>query len=264
MIFTVVPMLAPMLGSLIVAAFGWRASFGVVAIFGVINILAIGTALYETHRPGAKKQLLIQLRDSLREFVSHRQSLFGTSLVVLSAVGYMSMISGSAALILSIYGYPVEYFGIIFALQGAGLLLGSSLNRRLLIRFSSIQMLGVGAVLTLVASLNALAIVWLGEADFWWAWGSSCVFMLGSAFIMTNGTSLALDPVPRSAGVGSSIVGTIQGLCSAMSALIAGAIYDGTVARSVVILGIAGVAIAALYFSRRLLLGGQPLYGQEG
>jgi hypothetical protein len=88
--------------------------------------------------------------------------------------------------------------------------------------------------------------------------------MLGSAFIMTNGTSLALDPVPRSAGVGSSIVGTIQGLCSAMSALIAGAIYDGTVARSVVILGIAGVAIAALYFSRRLLLGGQPLYGQEG
>jgi len=259
MIFTIVPMLAPMVGSLVVATLGWRASFGTVAAFGLLAMYAVNRTMYETHVPVVTQGALRQRGYSLREFVTQRQSLYGAALVVLAAVGYMSMISGSAALILEIYGFPVASFGFIFALQGAGLLVGSSLNRRLLLRYSAMQMLAVGATLTAAASVQMLIIMWLGDAGFWWVWGNSCLFMTGSAFIMTNGTAIALDPVPRTAGVGSSVIGTVQGLASATSAVTAGALYDGSVSMSIVILGLAGIAIAAIFLSRRLILGNRPV-----
>jgi DHA1 family bicyclomycin/chloramphenicol resistance-like MFS transporter len=263
MIFTIVPMLAPVVGSLVVATLGWRASFGTVAAFGLLAMYAVNRTMYETHVPVVTQGALRQLGYSLREFITQRQSLYGAALVVLAAVGYMSMISGSAALILEIYGFPVATFGFIFALQGAGLLIGSSLNRRLLLRYSAMQMLAVGATLTAAASVQMLIIMWLGDASFWWVWGNSCLFMTGSAFIMTNGTAIALDPVPRTAGVGSSVIGTLQGLASATSAVVAGALYDGSVSMSIVILGLAGIVIAAIFLSRRLILGNRPVTAHD-
>jgi DHA1 family bicyclomycin/chloramphenicol resistance-like MFS transporter len=260
MIFTIAPMLAPMFGSLLVTTLGWRSSFAAVTVFGLLTVYAIHRSLHETHVPSGKQKIVHQLWQSLREFFSHRQSILGLLMVLLAAVGYMSMISGSAALIIEIYAFPVKYFGFIFALQGAGLLLGSSLNRRLLLRFSSMQMLGVGATLTCIASLQMLLIAWLGQAGFWWVWANACLYMFGSSFIMTNGAVLALDPVPRIAGVASSIIGTIQGVAAATSAIVAGVIYDGTPGKSVVILGFAGVAVAATYLSRKVILGGQDLF----
>lgn len=247
MIFTVAPMLAPMFGSLLVATLGWRAPFAAVAVLGIATILLVNRALTETHAPSPQPGIVRQLGYSLREFASHRLSLLAALTVMLAAAGYMSMISGSAALIIEIYGFPTASFGFVFALQGAGLLIGSSLNRRLLLRFTSHRLLGLGASLACVAALQMLVIAWLGEASFWWVWGNACLFMFGSAFIMTNGTAIALDPVPRIAGVGSSLIGTIQGLASSASAMLASAIYDGTLAGSVVILGGAGVALAVVY-----------------
>ena len=253
MIFTVAPLLAPMFGSLLVTTLGWRSPFAAIAILGMAAIMLLNRALFETHTPSPQPGIARQLLASLREFASHRLSVLGALMVMLAAAGYMSMISGSAALIIEIYGFPTGYFGFVFAFQGAGLLLGSSLNRRLLLRFSSLELLGAGAALTFAAALQMLLIAWLGEAPFWWVWANACLFMFGSAFIMTNGTAIALDPVPRIAGVGSSVIGTIQGLASSASAMLASAMYDGTVAGSVLILGGAGVALATVYTAMAML-----------
>ena len=40
---------------------------------------------------------------------------------------------------------------------------------------------------------------------------------------------LALDPLPRIAGVASSIIGTLQNVVGAAGALVGAVIYDGTV-----------------------------------
>jgi len=247
MIFTVAPMLAPMFGSLLVTTLGWRSSFAAVAVLGLAAILLLQRALFETHTPSPQPGIFRQLAASLREFASHRMSLLGALMVMLAAAGYMSMISGSAALIIEIYRFPTGYFGFVFALQGAGLLIGSSLNRRLLLRYSSLRLLGLGAALASAAAVQMLLIAWLGTAPFWWVWANACLFMFGSAFIMTNGTAIALDPVPRIAGVGSSLIGTFQGLAASASAMLASALYDGSVVGSILILGGAGIALVLVY-----------------
>jgi DHA1 family bicyclomycin/chloramphenicol resistance-like MFS transporter len=255
MIFTAAPMLAPMAGALLVTTLGWRAPFIVIALFGAVMLFSVSSTLRETHIPvRGEHHLLRQLVMSAREFFSHRESVLGVLLVLLPAAGFMSLITASPALVIQIYGFPVKLFGFIFATAGVSILLGSTLNRRLLLRFTTMQMIGAGSTIVGVAALQMLIIAWLGEAPFAWLWATVCLYMFGVAFVLANATGLALDPVPKIAGVAASVIGTIQNLAASAGSIASGMIYDGTVRNVVVLMGVFGVATSLTFLGRNLIL----------
>jgi DHA1 family bicyclomycin/chloramphenicol resistance-like MFS transporter len=255
MIFTAAPMLAPMAGALLVTTLGWRAPFIVIALFGAVMLFSVSSTLRETHIPvRGEHHLLRQLVMSAREFFSHRESVLGVLLVLLPAAGFMSLITASPALVIQIYGFPVKLFGFIFATAGLSILLGSTLNRRLLLRFTTMQMIGAGSAVIGIAAVQMLAIAWLGEAPFAWLWANVCLYMFGVALVLANATGLALDPVPKIAGVAASIIGTIQNLAASAGSIASGMIYDGTVRNVVVLMGVFGVATTLTFLGRNLIL----------
>ncbi len=264
MIFTATPMLAPIIGSYLTSLYGWRANYIAMALFGFLMILCINTVLRETHTPTREHHIARQLVLNLREFFSHRQSVFGSLLVMLAAVGFISMITTSSALIIDIFGVPVQYFGFVFAITGIGILIGSTLNRILLRRHSTLQMTGVGAAVTGIAAIQLFTIAWLGQAPLWWIWGNAVLFMFGMGFLLPNATSLALDPVPGIAGTASSLVTALQNLAGSIGSFAAALIYDGSVSRIVIILGLSGASTAIVFFVfRKAILGGRPLHVTE-
>ena len=264
MIFTATPMLAPIIGSYLTSLYGWRANYIAMALFGFILLLCIGTVLRETHTPTRELHIVHQLTLNLREFFSHRQSVFGTLLVMLAAVGFISMITTSAALIIDIFGVPVQYFGFVFAISGIGILIGSTLNRNLLRRHSTLQLTGVGAAITGIAAVQLFAIAWLDQGPLWWIWGNAVLFMFGMGFLLPNATSIALDPVPEIAGTASSLVTALQNLAGSIGSFAAALIYDGSISRVVIILGISGASTAIVFFVfRKAILGDRPLHVAE-
>ncbi len=262
MIFTAAPMLAPILGAYLTDYFGWRMPFVAVAIFGALMLLGVTTALRETHPPVRKHNIGRQLLFSAREFMSHRQCILGLLLVLLPTAGFLSLISGSSALTIEIYGMSVRAFGFIFAGAGLSILIASSINRRLLLHFSLMQIIGLGAALIFVSSVQLLLIAWLNDANIWWLWGNVYLFFFASGFILSNATALSLDPVPKIAGVASSLIGATQNVASASSAIAASVIYDGSVRNVVIILGTLGLATSILFAGRRLVMGDAPLYSE--
>lgn len=261
MIFTAVPMLAPIIGSYLTSLYGWRMPYIAMAVFGGLMLLCIALVLEETHSPAREHHIARHLQMNLREFFSHRQSIFGTILVMLAAAGFISMITTSAALIIDIFGIPVEYFGYIFAFGGIGMLAGSSMNRMYLHHYSTLRMAGAGAAVMGIASLQLLLIAWLGAAPLWWIWGCSCLYMVGVGFLLPNATALALDPLPKIAGTASSIVTALQNLGGSLGSFAAALIYDGSITRIVIILGISGAGTAVVFFLlRRAILGKEPLH----
>ena len=255
MIFTAAPMLAPLIGSFLVTAWGWRSSFLAIAVFGFLMFYSLHSVLRETHVPVVEHHILRQLWMSLREFFSHRQSVLGLLLTLLPAAGFMSLITGSSALVIEIYAYPVQAFGFIFALAGLSILGGSTLNRRLLLRFTSMQGIGIGVTLMGIASVQLLFITWLDGAAFWWLWGNVCLFLFSTGFVLPNATALALDPVPRIAGVAASIIGTVQNLAGASSAIASGMLYDGSVRNLTFFMGFFGIATGVVFLLRRFVAG---------
>ena len=66
--------------------------------------------------------------------------------------------------------------------------------------------------------------------------------------------------MPRIAGVASSIIGTLQNLVGATSALAGALIYNGTVRNSVVIIGLSGAAIVVVFLLKPFIAPGPFLH----
>ena len=260
MIFTVAPVVAPSIGALLVAAWGWRAPFIVIALCGGVIMFGIRANIPETHVPNVGEHAVRQLRSSFREFFSHRQSIFALLLIVLPPAGFMSIIAVSAALTVEIYEYSIQEYGLIFACAGISILIGSTMNRWLVLRFDQLQLIGLGVGLIFAASAQLAVIAWLGTAPFWWLWSCVCLFMFTIAILMSNATVMALDPLPRIAGVASSILGTLQNIMAATGALVGASIYDGTVRNAVIIMATVGLITTCIFLLRPLLAPGDLVH----
>ena len=260
MIFTAAPVLAPTVGALLVAQWGWRAPFIVIASMGVLIIFAIRANLVETHTPDVNEHPGRQLASSFRDFFSHRQSIFGLLMIVMLPAGFMSIIAVSAAMTVEIYGFTIRQYGFIFACAGISIMTGAAANRWLVTRFDQLQLIGLGAAIAALASSQLAVIAWMDAGPFWWVWSCVCLYMFTVPILMANAMVVALDPLPRIAGVASSIIGTIQNAVGAGGALVAASIYNGTVRNTVLLIAAAGLAVAVVFLFRPLIAPGDLVH----
>jgi DHA1 family bicyclomycin/chloramphenicol resistance-like MFS transporter len=256
MIFTVAPVVAPSFGALLVGYWGWRAPFVAIAMCGFALLIGIRNNLVETHHASASGHPLRQLQSSMIEFFSHRQSIFGLLLIIVPPAGFMSVIAVSAALVVEIYGYSVQAYGLIFACAGLSVLSGSFINRFLVTRFDLVPLCGTGVTLMAISAVQLVFIAWADAAAFIWLWGSICIFFFAVPIVLSNAMVLALDPLPRIAGVASSIIGTIQNVFGALGALVGATIYNGTVRNSILIIAIAAIVVTCIFLLRPLICAG--------
>ena len=263
MIFTAAPVIAPTFGALLVAQWGWRAPFIAIATCAWLMIVAIRGNLVETHKPTVSEHPLRQLVSSFREFFSHRQSVFGLLLLILLPAGFMSVIAVSAALAVEIYGYSVTAYGLIFACAGLSILVGSVINRVLVMRFDPLQLIRLGIALIFASGVQLAVIAWSNSAPFWWVWSAVCLYMFAIPILMSNAIVVALDPLPKIAGVASSIIGTLQNLAGASGALLAAVIYDGSVRKTIVIMASVGLINTSIFLLRPLIAPGPFVHHPE-
>ncbi len=253
MIFTAAPVIAPTIGALLVSQWDWRAPFTLIIGMAVLIMIMIRLFLYETYPRQQNVHPVRQLRQSFAEFFSHRQSIFGLLLIVVPPAGFLSVIAVSAALVVEIYGFSVTQFGLIFATLGLSILVGAAINRQLVQRFDVMQVLRIGIILYGISGTSLLLCAWNNEAPFLVVWPSIALFMFTVAIVMPNATVLALDPLPKIAGVASSIIGTLQNITGATGALVAATIYDGSVRNSIIIIGAVGVTSVLIFLARPLI-----------
>ncbi|NIA27643.1 MAG: Bcr/CflA family efflux MFS transporter [Desulfobulbaceae bacterium] len=256
MIFTAAPVIAPSIGALLVTQWGWRAPFILICACGLAILFAIRNNLVETHTPTAGQHPVRQLISSFTEFFSHRQSIFGLLLIILPPAGFMSIITVSAALVVEIYGFSVQAYGLVFATAGLSILTGAAINRILVARFDMMQLITFGTALIAICGIQLLVIAWLDDAPLWWLWTNICIFMFTVAILMPNSVIVALDPLPRIAGVASSIIGTLQNIFGASGAIVGALIYDGSVRNSVVIIAAVSAVTVTVFLLKPLIAPG--------
>ncbi len=246
-VLTFIPMLAPIFGSYLVGEFEWRATFIAITVIGLILLLSVKKELDETHAVNKSINLKEQLKTGIKEFFKHKVSIFGMLLVVVSITGYMSLITGSSVLMIEIYKLPAGWFGPIFALTGLSVLVGSFINKSLLKKLKIIQVMMIGIFFIGLGASILLTIAYLNEARFSILWGGVCIYMFGTAFVISNSTALALDPLSKTAGISASIIGTIQNLCSAIGSVITGLFYNGTINNMVFLMGVLGLFVVIIF-----------------
>lgn len=228
MFYTLGPMISPIVGGLLVDAFGWRSTFAFAILVGALVTAGAYFVIYET-RPKtvsvnsayAVLQGYRQLFSSLRFTAFVLQSGFSTG-------AFITIASGSSVLMKELLDRPAAEFGAYFVLFPAGFLCGNFIATRLSRRVATKYIVLAGAVLLTSAIAIQSSLLISGHVT------PLTIFVPGFFITLSQGISLpftqsgAIETMPRLAGTAAGVGVFCQNFCGAFFAQLFGLLSDGT------------------------------------
>lgn len=223
MIYSLSPILAPVLGGYIQHYVGWQANFIFMAIFTLLLLLSVYFFIPETNKnlnPQALnlKKLLINYLYMFRspKFLGYIGALtlaFGV-MVTFNVVGPFLM--------QNVLRVPVITYGQLLLLVGASYFLGTVCNSQLLRFFNVSVLIAMGLLLMLFSSVGLIFSGWLDWFSVFSIMLFTCVTIFSAGFVFPNSFAKALEVFPESLGSASAIIGS-SGLIgtSIISAIVA-------------------------------------------
>jgi len=205
------PLLAPTVGGLIVAVWGWRAVFA--ALFAIVGIVTALCWLLLPEGHQADRDISLKLKPILAEYASiARHPCFATYAFAgaFSFSGLFVYVAGSPIVFMDNFHLGAGAYSSIFALLSVGFIGASQLNILLLKRFSSETLFGTVLAVQVVATLIFVAGSWAG----WYGLEATVAlfFVTLSCVGVTypNAASIALMPFGRNAGSAAALLGFVQ------------------------------------------------------
>ena len=250
MIFTLVPAVAPLAASGIIAAWGWRAIFAAFILFAILAVVWMMLRQPETLPRAARRPLAVApLLGALREVMTNRTVVMAIAVQTLCFGCLFGTLSSTQQIFDQTFGradsFPI-WFAVIALLSSSA----SMINAALVVRLGMRAM--IATTLRCQVGLSALfATLWvtgaLPEAVMFPAyilWTTSVFMMAG--LVLGNLNAIALEPLGHIAGMAASVSGALATVLAVLIAAPLGLAFDGTplpLALGVCLLSAAGAAL---------------------
>jgi DHA1 family bicyclomycin/chloramphenicol resistance-like MFS transporter len=247
------PILAPMLGGLLVNLYGWQSIFIGLTLFSALAATAVALWLPESlpdHVPrqplsGALRQYGRLLTDSV--FLGH--ALTGG----IAIAGMFAYIAGSPFVFIKLYGVPAEHFGWLFGTNAAGFILVAQINARLLSRRGPAFLLARAVWVYWIAGLGLLAVSALQPERLWPLLIPLFICVASLGCILPNASACAMNGQGARAGSASAMLGCLQFSVAAGAAALVAALHDGTAVPMAMVISLCGLlVVGAAMLTRRL------------
>ena len=246
----VAPVIAPLIGTAVIAAAPWQAVFLVLALFGLICLVCVNVGLPETRMRElrAVSNPLAALHTYGHLLVSRRFVAY-VAVLALAIGGFFAYIAGSSFAFISVHGLsPAAYSGI-FALNSLGLMAGAQIGPRLMGRYRPETIVRT-ALLVYAASAVGLAVLELsGGANLFAFSALLFVVIAAMAFTLPLCSTMALEAYGAISGTASALMGALQFGSGTIASLAVGLLADGTTIPMVTIIAICGVTACVIAFA---------------
>ena len=154
------PILAPQIGSWILAFTSWRGVFVVLAIFGVLLLLSAWWRVPETLPPDRRLTGSVASTLGTMGMLTSDRVFLGYVLACgLAAGATFAYIAGSSFVLENIYGLSALTYGLVFAMNACGLIIGAQVSGQLTVRFGASRLLTFGLVTMVVGGALLFAVV---------------------------------------------------------------------------------------------------------
>lgn len=245
------PVIAPLIGSALLAVMPWRGIFVVLAIYGAVMLVCaiflIPETLPKARRGGQGGATMLQRYKSV-----FSDRIFVGVLIIggMTFSGLFSYLSASSFLFQQSYGFDATGYGILFAVNSLGLVMGVQIAARLATRYGPQWVL---AFSTSVLLVSATAIVVFDALGFG-LWGTVIplfLFLTACGFTFPCTQVLALDRHGKAAGTAASILGAVNfGVAGMISPIVGWISHDVITATTmaVVMAGCGVIGVLALWF----------------
>jgi DHA1 family bicyclomycin/chloramphenicol resistance-like MFS transporter len=229
LIMGLAPILAPILGSGLLAFGGWALNFWFMTAFGVAIGLAAVLRLRESRSEATAIQASRENPFQSYAAVLRNPRLIGYALCgALNGATLFTYIASSPGLIMGTYGYSSAVYPWIFGLNALGVIGAGQVNRMILRWFTPDQVLLRASV---VASVFGVALTLAAVSGIGGQWTAlPLLFLLLSSYGFMQGNTMAgaLNVDPTRAGAISALMGTLSFATGAAAASMAAVFHDGT------------------------------------
>lgn len=240
------PVLAPMAGSALLLAGGWRVMFWTIAVLGAAMGLIAFWRLKETRSAETAAQAANEhpLRTYWMLLREPRLTAYGFA-SGMNGLMVFAYISSSPELVITTYGVPATLFGFVFGVNALGMVTAAQVNRAFLRRGSPEQVLAVASPVAVAVALLLTLVAVTGLGGMYGFLALLFCVIASYGLIQGNVIASALNFDPRRAGAISSLMGGISFTCGAAGAVVSGQLHDGT-ARPLAYVILVSLAVSAL------------------
>ena len=247
------PILAPLLGGLLVNTTGWQSIFLVLTGFSALAGLAVALGLPESLPAYVPRQ---PLSGALRQY----GRLFGDRVFLghaltggIAVAGMFSYIAGSPFVFIKLYGVPAEHFGWLFGTNAAGFILVAQVNARLLAKRGPSFLLTRAVWVYLLAGVSLLAVSAMHTEALWPLLIPLFVCIASLGCILPNAAACAMNGQGARAGSASALMGCLQFSVASGAASLVGVLHDGSAMPMAMVISLCGLLVVSIaMYTRRL------------
>lgn len=207
MAMAVSPMLGPMLGGLLDASFGWRASFLVYVGLGfaLFAICWVDLGETNTNRADTFAKQLKSYPDLLGS-----QRFWGYALCMGFSVGtFYCFLAGAPLVATQLYGLSTEVLGFAMGSITAGFMFGSFLSGRFASRHALTTMMIAGRLVACGGLTAGLLVILAGAEHVIWLLGAAVFSGIGNGLTTPSASAGALSVRADLAGSASGLTGAL-------------------------------------------------------
>jgi DHA1 family bicyclomycin/chloramphenicol resistance-like MFS transporter len=240
----IAPVAAPLVGSLLAAAIGWRGLLLIVAGIGLVTLAAVLVVVPETHpvtRSAAGERPARPTTGwASRAYVGY------TLTFVLAFAAMMSFISASPFVYQVVIGMGEIAYGLLFGATAAAIAVVTYVAARFVRRVPAARLLRLG-VLVLLGAAVVLAALVAGRVPPVWLIAPLTVGIAAMGLVLGNAPALALGAVPHSVGLASAWLGAGQFIVGAAVSPLVGIAGDHSTVPLAVAFGSSALLAAAAF-----------------
>lgn len=242
------PILAPLLGGVILAFSDWKGIFITLSIIGFLLIVVVIWRMDESLSPDMR--VPNNLTQTLKNFQSllKDRTFMGYALAQgFIMAGIFAYVAGTPFVYQTIYGVSPQLFSVLFGMNGIGLIIGSQIVGRLTGLVSEQRFLQTGLFISVTSGVLLLIAVLL-HGPLFTIVVPIFFFVASIGIISTSSFSLAMESQGHIAGSASALLGLLPFILGSITAPLVGIAGEETaIPMGVIIFGTSIIALLSYY-----------------
>ncbi len=243
------PIIAPLVGGVLLTWFGWRAGFLFQFAVGALAAFLVWRFIPETYSP--KKVAIRAVLANYRLIAASPVFLANLAIGALAYSGLFAWIAGSSFVMQGIAGLSPMQYAVSYAVSCVGFMVGGAIATRLVLRLGLDRTAGIGAASLALAGLGMTAGTAAGAMLPITLTLSMDFYLCGLGLLLPQTVAAAMMPFPKQAGTASSLIGFAQQCAGAIMGTLIGSTLGATAWPMTIGVAIAGTGALVLWVVTR-------------
>lgn len=228
MAMVVAPMLAPVVGALLLELAGWRSIFAVLIGIGAVLVLGLQWKMPETRAGGSGGSGWSELLSGTALLLRSRAFLAYVLQSTFAISVFLAFVAGAPYYMIDILDRPAIEYGLYFIAVSLGFMAGNFVAARVTKRIGLNRMVVIGSWLVVVGTGIVAALLSAGMWTPLSLFGPLMLTTFGNGLAIPNAQAGAISVDPALAGTASGLSGFVQMALGALVSQLVGILQDGT------------------------------------